>query len=111
MAGEPGTFLANPIPLEFCMGLWLAWVFARFKENGRVWLASPTFALPAFALLAAGPLYIEHASTNGLPDAARVLGWGLPAVVVVGAFLNVGAPRHLASRFLVLLGMPPILFI
>jgi exopolysaccharide production protein ExoZ len=100
--GPLGVFLADPIALEFCMGLWLAWAFSDWRVEGAI----PRLALGliGFGLLAVAPLFVAHRDTSGLPGLARVLAWGLPAILIVQAFLCIGPPRNTLTRFAVLLG-------
>ena len=56
--------------------------------------------------MAAAPLFIlgEHADTAELPGFPRVLGWGIPAVLVMVAALPIGPPRTWLARCAVLVG-------
>ena len=103
-AGTIQNFLANPIPCEFALGLGLAIGFRRLGAIGRRWPISSAWAIPGCVLLALAPLYVTHVTTAGLPGWPRVFAWGLPAALVVAAFLAVGAPRTAFQRGLVFLG-------
>lgn len=103
-AGLIQGFLANPIPYEFALGLGLAVGFIRLGAVGRRWAIAVVWAIPGCILLALAPLYVSHATTAGLPGWPRVFAWGLPAALVVAAFLSVGAPRTAFQRGLVFLG-------
>jgi peptidoglycan/LPS O-acetylase OafA/YrhL len=96
------SLLADPIPLEFCMGLCLAWATSRrtFRRSGIGW----GLALIGLGVMTAAPLFVVHPDTSGLPGLPRVLAWGLPAVLVMMASLPIGPPRNPATRFAVLLG-------
>jgi exopolysaccharide production protein ExoZ len=100
LAGEIGQFLANPISLEFCFGLMLALFWRRRLQKP----AAIGLSVLCLVVIATAPLYIVHSSTNGLPDVARTIVWGVPAVFLVGAALSVGPPTSVVSRFAVLLG-------
>jgi len=103
-AGSSQSFLKNPIPLEFCMGLWLAWAFLQRRRAGEHWPIHFIVCFIAFGLLAVSPLFVSHPNTNGLPSLTRVFIWGVPAIFIVAAFLQIGPPRGRITRFLVLLG-------
>jgi exopolysaccharide production protein ExoZ len=94
-------FLSNPIAIEFCFGLTLAYLFRHqpgFCRTGRLlWI-------PGFALLLMAPLVVPHSNTNGLPGAVRVLAWGIPAVIIVLSFLSLKSSRTPLQRAAVLLG-------
>lgn len=96
------SFFGNPVPIEFCMGLCLAWLFLRFMDTGKCWPRGFLIGFLAFGLLALAPVFISHPNTNGLPY--RVVAWGVPAVFVVAASLTLGQPRNVFARFMVLLG-------
>ncbi|WP_188610082.1 acyltransferase family protein [Chelatococcus reniformis] len=86
-------FVGSPLVLEFCFGLILALLVMR--GGLRI---PPRLSIVGFGLLAAAPAFIAHPSTNGLPDTARVLAWGLPATLIVAAFVSIGPPRSAAAR-------------
>jgi peptidoglycan/LPS O-acetylase OafA/YrhL len=102
--GTVRAFLTNPIPLEFCFGLWLAWGFSIRTEGGGRWPVGPALGVFALLLLAVAPLFVWHPNTSGLPGLPRVLAWGLPSVLLVAAALRIGKPQNAVSRFVVLLG-------
>jgi exopolysaccharide production protein ExoZ len=103
-AGTLQTFLTNPIPFEFALGLWLAFAFMRTEAVGRCWHLPPAYAALGVTLLAIAPLYVYHTSTNGLSGLPRVLAWGVPAVVITAASLSRLKPRGFFQRGMVLLG-------
>jgi exopolysaccharide production protein ExoZ len=100
---RPGAireFFQNPISLEFCFGLLLAWGFATGRVKQLPWAT----AVLGLALMIAATFIAPH-NTGGLdPNLMRVLCWGLPAVLVVATFLRVGHPIGRVARFLVYLG-------
>jgi peptidoglycan/LPS O-acetylase OafA/YrhL len=105
MPGEAlRSMLANPIPLEFCMGVCLCWGYSRreaiFKRRSVNWL----LALVGSGIITAAPLFVRHPDTGGLPGLTRVLALGLPAVLVMVGALRIGAPRSRMMRIAVLLG-------
>jgi peptidoglycan/LPS O-acetylase OafA/YrhL len=104
--GEVRSFLIDPIPLEFCMGLWLAWVFSSYERpaSESTFPISVILGFAGFGLLFAAPVLVSHAGTGGLPGVQRVFAWGVPAVLVVASFLPIGLPISPGKRFLVLLG-------
>jgi exopolysaccharide production protein ExoZ len=99
-AGDMAQFLANPISIEFCFGLLLA----RFWQSRLRMLTAVGVSILGFAIIATAPLYVYHASTNGLPNFARTIVWGLPAACILCAFISIGPPKGVASRFAVLIG-------
>jgi exopolysaccharide production protein ExoZ len=98
------SLLADPVPLEFCMGLCLAWAYSRWQAVFKQLTIGWVLALVGLGITAAAPLFVWHPDTTGLPGAARVVAWGLPALLVMVAALPIRAPRKLATRFAVLLG-------
>ena len=97
--GMPASaFLANPIQMEFCAGMWLAVLYRRNGFSLGSWLT-----IPALALLYAAPLFSAHPNTNGLIDWPRVFFWGIPGALLLLASLRVGTGGAL-SRFGVRLG-------
>ena len=97
-------FFGNPIPLEFCMGLWLGQTFSHQQSAGKPWPGAVVAGAVGLGLLFAAPLLVDHPNTSGLPSPARVVTWGIPAVLMVSAALWVGPPRTILARFAVLLG-------
>ena len=100
-AGDIGRFVSNPIALEFCFGLFLAWCFeacGEFTLTGFVWYPL------AFGALAAAPALIPHDTTGGLPSPVRVVAWGVPAVFVLASFLSLKESRRRGMQFAALLG-------
>lgn len=97
-------FLANPLPIEFCLGMGLAYLFGSLTRRQAQWPVAPITAWAAIIAIALAPLYVAHGDTTGLPAGPRTLAWGLPAVLMVAAFLSIGAPRHVAWRLLVQIG-------
>ncbi|GGC68226.1 acyltransferase [Chelatococcus reniformis] len=93
VALPPSTFsefIGNPIVLEFCYGM----VLALFALRAR--LRVPTaFSIPGFALLAVAPTFVPDPTADGL---TRAVVWGLPATLIVAAFLPIGPPRSALSR-------------
>jgi exopolysaccharide production protein ExoZ len=102
--GVGQAFFANPIPLEFCMGLWLAWAFGQWRAVGKTWPVAVAVGVAASALLFVAPLLVGHPDTSGLPGLPRVFAWGVPAALMVAAALRIGPPRNVAAQFAVLLG-------
>ncbi|WP_225010765.1 acyltransferase family protein [Novosphingobium percolationis] len=102
-AGPVRDFLQSPLPIEFCYGIGLAIVGRRVIERPlpRV-LALALGALALIAMCLAAVL-VPHATTAELPAAARVLAWGLPALVLVGLSLPLRA-RGRAGAALARLG-------
>jgi exopolysaccharide production protein ExoZ len=100
-----GAFLGDPISLEFCMGLCLAAGLASWRGERRMpgGVMAVLAALGFLAMLLA-PRFVPHAGTGGLFGPSRVLAWGVPAVVVVVAFIAWEPGRGRAVRAAIALG-------
>jgi exopolysaccharide production protein ExoZ len=85
LMAEKHAFLSDPIVLEFCFGMFLAYAFSHYQLPVSVvhfgWLLG-------FAMLCLAPLYVTHDTTNGLPSSVRWAAWGFPATIVVVSFLG-----------------------
>ncbi|MBR1138483.1 MULTISPECIES: acyltransferase family protein [Bradyrhizobium] len=99
LLGDREDFLSNPIVIEFCMGMLLATAFRRLH------------VMPAWIGIAAGlsaivlaSLFVPHETTNGLPPAARVVAWGLPALLIVASSLSLKAVGSRLERAMAWLG-------
>ena len=99
--GAARIFLTNEIAVEFCFGLFLGYFFQRFP---RLFLGARLLSIPGFALILMAPLVVAHENTNGLPGAARLLAWGIPAFLIVLSFLCLKASRTPLQRGMALLG-------
>jgi exopolysaccharide production protein ExoZ len=100
-----GVFLGDPISLEFCMGLCLAWAFAASRSERAVPRAAPALlAVIGLAAMTLAPIFVPHAGTGGLFGVPRVLAWGLPAVLVVAAFVAWQPDRRGPARIAIALG-------
>ena len=95
------AFLSNPIVLEFCFGIIIAYVFQHRSVPQLVirygWLVG-------FSILCLAALYVPHDTTNGLPSAVRWAAWGLPASLVVISFLGLASAPSRWQQLLVLVG-------
>jgi peptidoglycan/LPS O-acetylase OafA/YrhL len=97
-------FLANPLSVEFCFGLALAYAYGAFTRKGMTWPAMPVAVIIGSTILAIAPLLVAHPNTNGLPPLPRILAWGVPALLIVGGSLGAGTPKNAITRFWVQLG-------
>jgi peptidoglycan/LPS O-acetylase OafA/YrhL len=98
--GSTRTFFLNPIALEFCFGLAIAFALSRAHS-----LRLPAWiAIPAAAALVAAPLYTFHADTGGIPGIARLVVWGLPATLIVASFTGIQGDTGIASSIAETLG-------
>jgi exopolysaccharide production protein ExoZ len=102
--GQLQTFLADPISLEFCMGLWLGLGFLSRGGRASVWPVPIAFGLVGIFLLVSAPIFVSHESTAGLNGLPRVVAWGVPATLVVASFLGVESPKSSLGRLVVFLG-------
>lgn len=99
--GPLRSLMANPIVIEFCFGMSLAYLFISKRLSGS-W---PLFALPfAFSLIIFAPLFIAHDNTNGLPPLSRLFVWGCPAALILVGFLKVKKSQSRIWSALYLLG-------
>jgi exopolysaccharide production protein ExoZ len=94
------TFLGNPIAVEFCFGLFLAYLF---RERPNFGSAARLLWIPGLVLLVAAPMIAPYASTHFPPSPARVL-WGIPAFLIVASFLSLKTNGTSLRRHMVLLG-------
>lgn len=99
--GPVRSFLGGSVVLEFCFGLGLAYV--TVGRSGAVRVPWPLLAL-ALALIAVAPVFVPHPTVVFLAEPYRAVVWGLPAIVVVAAFLALKPARGFAARWLVRLG-------
>lgn len=97
-------FLANPLPIEFCLGLGLAYFHTRTVRAGRRWPVGWSMTFVGLFLLMVAAMVGAHADTAGLLPLPRVLLWGVPAMFVVAGVLHAGPPRNAVSRIAILLG-------
>ena len=100
--GPARHFFHASIVLEFCLGMGLACLFAT--SDGERWAPRPALVAVAVAAMLAAPLVVPHASTAYLDEPFRAIVWGVPATLVVAAFLPLAAPVHRAGRALVAVG-------
>jgi peptidoglycan/LPS O-acetylase OafA/YrhL len=103
LAPDPAVraFLTNPIALEFCFGLILAYVHQRWSGS---YSAVRLLWIPGFAMLMLSAWLVPHIDTNGLPGGPRVLAWGIPAVLITLSFLSVKPSSTPFRQIMVLLG-------
>jgi peptidoglycan/LPS O-acetylase OafA/YrhL len=100
-AGYASDFFADPIAVEFCLGLVLALGFARCGDRMSF---APYWSLLGVAAIAVAPLFVFHPDTGGLPGFLRVIVWGLPACLIVSSFLVIRPAKSVGARFGFLLG-------
>jgi exopolysaccharide production protein ExoZ len=99
--GRVRAFFGDPIALEFCLGLWLAYAFAQ----GRLPKIHPALAAAlGVAGLMASALIFPSAGTERLASSVRYFAWGLPALLIVFAALSVRSMPGLGGRALLFLG-------
>ncbi|RVA24246.1 acyltransferase, partial [Mesorhizobium sp. M7A.F.Ca.US.001.01.1.1] len=90
-------FFSSPLVLEFCFGIALALFFSA----GKKWKAPLALGALGFLIIIVSPIFLPHPAA--LPG-SRVIVWGLPATLIVAAFLEVKRPQSIAGRATVLLG-------
>lgn len=91
------SFVSSPLVLEFCFGILLA----LFFSSGGKRKISPTLSILGFLAIVVSSIVVTRPD---LSDTFRVIVWGLPATLIVAAFLKVGRPQSRAGRAAVLLG-------
>jgi exopolysaccharide production protein ExoZ len=99
--GGTNSFLGNPIVLEFCFGMLLAYAFHRS------WLSELVLRygwVVGSAMLVLAPVYVKHDTTNGLPSFIRWAAWGIPALLIVASSLQFVATRYSFQKLLMLIG-------
>jgi peptidoglycan/LPS O-acetylase OafA/YrhL len=98
----PRDFLSNPIALEFCFGLALAY-FIHWKALSAAWLRY--LWLPGLILMAAGAAFARNNdTTGGIAPEVRYLVWGLPALLVTFSFIKMRFNSSRLTRILVPIG-------
>jgi exopolysaccharide production protein ExoZ len=99
--GPVRSFFADPISLEFCFGLWLA--YALF--HGRLPAIRPALAaVVGLAGILASVLLFPAEGTARLASSIRFLAWGLPALLIVFSALSLDGIPGNAGRALFFLG-------
>lgn len=78
------AFWSQPIVLEFALGLLIGWAWTRRTRPIPAWAMGAALSV-ALAWLLADPLGLMRASEGGITanDFARLLGWGLPAALIL----------------------------
>jgi exopolysaccharide production protein ExoZ len=100
--GSLKDFLANPIALEFCYGLILAY-FIHFRA--LEWSLLRHLWLPGLILLAVSAALPErHSNTSLLPANVRYFAWGLPALLVTLSFIKSQFSKSWLTRILLPIG-------
>lgn len=96
-------FLSDPIPLEFLMGMTLAWVYPTIKTRlgARSAAALTLFGL---VLMHAAPMFVPHDNTHGLDGLARVATWGTAGLAIVAGLLLLPPTHNPIARWFVSLG-------
>jgi exopolysaccharide production protein ExoZ len=101
-AGDYKQFLSDPIAVEFCFGLILAYFIHRQALNA-VWLRY--LWLPGLILMVAGSAFAwNNGSTAGIAAEVRFLAWGLPALLVTFSFIKMRFAKSSLTRILVPVG-------
>ncbi|WJR81411.1 acyltransferase [Bradyrhizobium sp. NP1] len=100
-AGEISDFLGKPIAVEFCFGMLVA---RYFLEHGERMPISASWSVLAFAILAIAPPLVPSPDASGLAGLPRVAAWGLPATLLLSAFLSIKPPKTLNARLANLAG-------
>lgn len=101
-ASGEGRYYGSPIVIEFLAGIFLGSISMRLPElrpgaRGLVLIAC--IALFYWAAVAS-----PSAATWGLPDSFRWWAWGLPAMLLVAAFVHVGERIGRMGRALIVAG-------
>jgi peptidoglycan/LPS O-acetylase OafA/YrhL len=96
-------FLSDPIPLEFLMGMTLAWVYPIIKARLGARSAA-ILALFGLALMHGAPMFVPHDNTHDLDGFARVATWGTAGLAIVAGLLLLPPTHNSIARWLVSLG-------
>jgi exopolysaccharide production protein ExoZ len=99
-ASTATRFISNPISLEFCFGLMMAFLYSRGNRPGRPLI----FIVAGLAAMLLSSLLIDHPNTGGLSPWSRTIAWGIPAAFVVAGSISVKIPNNLLGRASILLG-------
>lgn len=94
-------FLSNPIAVEFCFGLILGYLLL---QRPKLAIEARRFWIPGFALLGIAALAQPYAASQHPPNFARVLQWGVPALLIVASVLSLKPNSGPLRRHMVLLG-------
>jgi len=95
------AFLGNPIVLEFCFGMLLAYAFSQG------WLPDVLLRYGwavGSAMLVLASFYAAHDTTNGLSAATRWIAWRVPALFVVASSLQFRATGSAFRKLQILIG-------
>jgi exopolysaccharide production protein ExoZ len=97
--GDLKHFLSNPIALEFCFGLILAY-FIHARALDGIWLRY--LWLPGLILMVAAAVFVKNTfgSTAGPGTNIRYLAWGLPALLVTVSFVKMRIGKSILKRIL-----------
>lgn len=90
-------FISSPLALEFCFGIALALLFSA----ARKWKVPSALGPLGFLIIIVSPIFVPHPDAS---PALRVIVWGLPATLIVAAFLEIERPQSKAGGAAVLLG-------
>ncbi len=98
--GGVRSYLSDPIVYEFALGLGLAW----WLRSGRRLPRSPLWALLGFSAAALASYLVPSATTAGLDHDVRFVLWGIPAALIVAAFLPLTQVRTRIGQLFCRLG-------
>jgi peptidoglycan/LPS O-acetylase OafA/YrhL len=101
-ATAQGQYYGSPIVIEFLGGIFLGWVSTRLPEPGpRIrWVV----VIACVALFWWASLASPDEATSGLPFSFRWWAWGLPATLLVAAFVHTDDRGGRIGRALTVLG-------
>ncbi|GFE73337.1 acyltransferase [Novosphingobium sp. TCA1] len=97
-------FLTDPIPLEFLMGLGLAWLYPTLKARLCGTWPAAMLVLFGLILMHGAPLLVPHDNTHGLEGVARVATWGVAGLAIVAGLLAMPDLKGQLTRMAVALG-------
>ncbi|WP_027056149.1 acyltransferase family protein [Mesorhizobium erdmanii] len=92
------NFISSPLVMEFCFGIVLALSFSFARQ----WRVPIIIGVIGFIVIIVAPIFVDH--PDNLSEVFRVVVWGLPATMIVAAFLQIRRPQSKAGRAVVLLG-------
>lgn len=99
--GIARSFMTNPIALEFCFGLIIAYLFVNSMLSARLLRYGWILGLLAIVL---APVLLPYGDPAAGYGHLRVVVWGLPAALIVASFLFMDTSRRPLLRWTILLG-------
>lgn len=103
-SGVLTDFLANPIVLEFLMGMWLGVFHLTYRRGQSSTYRSKILAMIGVGSILLSSMIVPTDSTAGLPAWPRVFAWGVPALLMLIYFIGMDRPSTRLSTFFAKIG-------